>query len=74
MEEEKRKKVIEPIQFFDEPMQAPLPNDIRTKDTEEKVYIILYQLNEDDLEEMFQNIYWLKQSKHRLLQIIENTI
>lgn len=74
MEEEKRKKVIEPIQFFDEPMQAPLPNDIRTKDTEEKVYIILYQLNEDDLEEMFQNIYVISRGRTPAYEDIQNKL
>lgn len=74
IEDGKRRKVIEPIQFFDEPAQAPLPNDIRTKDVEEKVYIILYQLNEDDLEEMFQNIYVISRGRTPAYEDIQSKL
>lgn len=77
MEENKKKKMIEPIIFEDPnaPKQpSPFKHDIRTKDTEEKVYIILYQLDDDLVEETFQNIYTISRGRTPAYEDIQNKL
>ena len=57
------KELIEPM-IFDEPKKPeqkelinPMQFDVREKSHEEKMYIILYKINDDDIEDYQENIY-----------------
>ena len=54
-------KFIDPMIFDNEPHQPTLQKgmdfDVRTKSVEEKIYIILYKLEDDDLEEYQKNVF-----------------
>lgn len=61
---EPEKKYIDPM-IFDEPKSVstesnlikPMNFDVKNKGIEEKIYIILYRLDEDDIEEYQRNVF-----------------